>query len=169
MRTGNRQHRRLANCEVFAGCTANQIRAIDQLGTTIAVPAGTPVWHEDRTAPQFVVVVEGEVDLTRSGEHIATLGAGAWFGHEALLDHLPAERVSGVVTTSTILFACSKREFASLLRAVPSVTARLAPTPSITRTQITPTSRTRSARFPAAKNRERERAPGALVTNGATQ
>jgi CRP-like cAMP-binding protein len=125
MRIRSPQHRPIALLDLFAGCTAKEINTIDRLGTEIAVRAGTVVWREDLTTPQFVVVLEGRIELTRAGDHVATLAPGGWFGHVALLARLTAESVSGVASTPTLLLAFSRREFASLLRAVPPVAARL--------------------------------------------
>lgn len=165
MRTRTRQHRTLAALDLFAGCTPPQIETIDRLGTEIVVPAGTPVWHEGRTEAQFVIVLDGQIDLTRAGEPVVTLAAGACFGHDALLNGRRTEVVSGTVTTPTRLFAFSKREFTSLLHAVPAVTASLTPIPSVPRTAITTTPSTRSNRIATNKTPNRERA--ALLTHGA--
>ena len=63
MRTRFPQHRQLALLDLFAECTPDQIRAIDHLSTEVAVSPGTQVWHEDRTEPQFIVVVHGEIKV----------------------------------------------------------------------------------------------------------
>jgi CRP/FNR family transcriptional regulator, cyclic AMP receptor protein len=125
MRIRSPQHRRLALLDLFARCTAKEINTIDALGTEVAVRAGTAVWREDLTAPQFIVVLEGLIELTRARDHVATLTPGGWFGHVALLARLPAESVSGVASTPTRLLAFSRREFASLLRDVPTVATPL--------------------------------------------
>ena len=188
------QHRELALFELFAGCTADQIDAIERLGTEVAVRNGTTVWREDRTEPQFVMVLDGQIELTRAGNHATTLTPGTWFGHVALLAHLPAEQVSGVVaagSTPTRLFAFSKRQFASLLHAAPTVAASLqhaaasTTQPSLSRDELEPvetgpaalaanhsiaraatatTPTTRSSRN--ATTQELDRAPAAQLTQG---
>jgi CRP-like cAMP-binding protein len=126
MRTRNPHQRRLALFELFSGCTTDEINTIDRLGTEINLPAGTSVWREDHTEPQFVMVLDGHITLTRAGEHVATLTPGAWFGHTALLAGSPTEAISGVVaTTPARVLAFSRREFAALLRAVPAVAVTL--------------------------------------------
>jgi CRP-like cAMP-binding protein len=176
MRIRNPQNRRLALLDLFAGCTADQINMIDRLSTEIALPVGTPVWHEDRTEPQFVIVLEGRIELTRGGEHVAALTNATWFGHAALLARLPVEQVSGVVVSPTRLLAFSKREFVSLLHAAPTVAAILEavetrPT-SVATNQSNPsapttTLRTRSSRRSRRQNGDRE--PIAALTQGATR
>jgi CRP-like cAMP-binding protein len=156
MRFRTPQNRRLALLDLFAGCTADQINLIDRLSTEIALPVDTPVWHEDRTEPQFVIVLEGCIELTRGGEHVAALTNATWFGHAALLARLPTEQVSGVVVSPTRLLAFSRREFASLLHAAPTVAATLeavetrptsvATNQSNPRAPITTTLRTRTSR-----------------------
>jgi CRP/FNR family transcriptional regulator, cyclic AMP receptor protein len=124
-RTRNPQHRQLASVDLFTTCSARELDTVDRLGTEVAVRAGTRVWHEGRTEPQFVIVLDGRIEVTRADERIATLGAGTWFGHDALIRRLRNEPASGVTTTPTRLLVFSKREFASLLRAVPSVAETL--------------------------------------------
>jgi CRP-like cAMP-binding protein len=194
MRTRFPQHRQLALLDLFAECTPDQIRAIDHLSTEVAVSPGTQVWHEDRTEPQFIVVVHGEINLTRAGEHIATLRAGAWFGHDALIRGLRSEPFSGLVITPTRLLAFSKREFAALLHAAPAVAATLrhsatsaVPTShrhdeldaaetgpallaahqSNSRAPITTVPRTRSSRHVARQ--ELKQAPASALTEGAVR
>jgi hypothetical protein len=125
MRTGISQ-RRLGSFDLFSGCTADEINTIDRLGTVVALPVGTPVWREEHTEPQFVMVFEGRIDLTCAGNHVATLTSGTWYGHDALLAGLREERISGVVVSNQAqVLAFSIREFASLLHAVPAVAATL--------------------------------------------
>jgi CRP-like cAMP-binding protein len=122
VRSRSLQQDRLRTCALFADCSAHECNVIDRLSVDVVVSAGRKICCEGLTRPQFVVVFDGVVELSRAGRRITILGPGAWFGHVALVGHQPAEQVSGVVlSASARLLVFSSQEFRSLLRAVPSV------------------------------------------------
>jgi len=84
-------HQRLSTLELFARCTSRQLDGIARLGTDIDVREGTRLCREHRTAPQFVVVVDGQVALYRGEHKIGVVHNGGWFGHGALLGGRPVE------------------------------------------------------------------------------
>jgi len=125
MRLRTPQQRRLAAIDLFVGCTAAQITALDRLGTEVALAESTTLCREAVTPAQFVVVLSGRVQLRRGEQHVLTLTPGAWFGHVALLAGAPAEHVSAVAVVPTRVLVFSRREFFSMLAGAPTVAATL--------------------------------------------
>ena len=55
---------------------------------------------EGQLGSEFFVIVEGEADVTKEGTHLATLGAGDFFGEIALIER--SKRIA-TVTAKTPL------------------------------------------------------------------
>ena len=123
-RRANRQ--RLATLDLFASCTTEQLDCIAQLGTDIDLCEGTQLCREHRTAPQFVIVVDGHVGLFRAGHKVGIVHPGSWFGHGSLLGYQPVEDVTAVACETTRVLVFSRREFTSLLELVPGIRHTLA-------------------------------------------
>jgi CRP-like cAMP-binding protein len=123
-RRANRQ--RLATLELFASCTTEQLDGIAQLGTDIDLGEGTQLCREHRTAPQFVIVVDGDVGLFRAGHKVGIVHQGGWFGDGALLDAQPVEDLTAIACETTRVLVFSRREFTSLLELVPGIRHTLA-------------------------------------------
>ena len=115
----------VASCEAFRGCSPRELRAIERLGTEIATAAGTRLCSEDATQPQFVVVLDGSVEICRSGELVGTIGSGGCFGHAPLLADSVTERVTAIAAAPSYLLVFARHEFRALLDAAPSLAIRL--------------------------------------------
>jgi len=128
-RRANRQ--RLATLELFASCTTRQLDDIASLGTDIDIGEGTRLCREYRTAPQFVIVVDGQVDLFRTGHKVGVVHQGGWFGHAALLDDHQIEDVTAIACDTTRVLVFSRREFTSLLDLAPGIRNALSRTVTV--------------------------------------
>jgi CRP-like cAMP-binding protein len=117
---------RLATLALFERCTNKELSTLATWATELAIDAGRNVCRENLTGPQFVVVLQGRLELSRAGQRVATVNAGEWFGHDALLDHRLAEAVTAIAGEPTRLLVLSAREFTSLLNLVPSLQGALA-------------------------------------------
>ncbi len=114
----------LAEVPLFAGLTSKELELVARLSTPVRVGVGQVLAHQGDTGAEFFVVLDGEVDVLRQGEHIATRGPGSHLGEIALLGARPrtATLVAGTPVTARV---ASQREFAGLVAAVPTVAARL--------------------------------------------
>ncbi len=67
--------------------------ALEQLAAAlvpVALPAGEVVFEQGEPGEDgFYVVESGQIDVLRDGEHVATTGAGGYFGEIALLRDVP--------------------------------------------------------------------------------
>ena len=58
----------------FAACRASNESDASQLSTEVEVPAGRVLALQGATGAEFLIVLEGEVEVVRSGERVATVG-----------------------------------------------------------------------------------------------
>jgi CRP-like cAMP-binding protein len=140
----------LATVTLFERCSDKELSTIATWATDLTIQQGRSVCHENVTRPQFVIVLDGCLELSRAGSPVATVNAGEWFGHDALLDHRVVEGVNAIACKPTRLIVFSARDFVSLLNLAPSIRVTLAaPTRSLTPiTTRTPTAQ-RTTPLPA--------------------
>jgi CRP-like cAMP-binding protein len=106
---------------LFASVPRQLRRTVASWVDEVAVPAGTELTRQGGRAGEFFVVVSGTADVTRDGAHVAALEAGDFFGEVGLLG-AGWERTATVVATSPMrLLVLARREFRSLLAALPAV------------------------------------------------
>ncbi len=83
------------------------------------VPPGTTLTTAGHRGSELFVILSGTVAVSRSGRHLAELGAGEFVGEISLLDAGP--RTADVATTSQCeILVVSAPDFAELL-AIPHV------------------------------------------------
>jgi CRP-like cAMP-binding protein len=114
---------RIRDLELFRGCRRSQLARIDEIGFTIDVAPGRVLLVEGDLGSQFFVLLNGLVEV-HSSSVSAQLGAGSWFGAEALLNDVrePATVCTRVVSQ---LIVYSRRELQMVVGIAPSVGTRL--------------------------------------------
>jgi len=65
--------------QVF-GLSKKDARAAEGMLTTVSVKAGKELAWEGSAVKQLILVLDGEITVTRDGEYLATLGAGSVLG-----------------------------------------------------------------------------------------
>lgn len=114
----------LEGVPLFSRCSARDLKGIARHVETLAVEAGRDVVRQGDDGDALFVVLSGNLDVTRDGSAVRSLGAGDYFGELALLD--PAPRAATVTATdATELGAISVRMFRVLLREIPGLGAKL--------------------------------------------
>jgi CRP-like cAMP-binding protein len=114
----------LARVPLFHGLTKNQLSRISNLMTTLDEPAGRVLTTEGETGREFIIVLEGEVEVRHGNHVIATKGAGEFFGEIALVDNRP--RTATVVAKTPVTIEVLHRgEFGSLLAQLPELSAQI--------------------------------------------
>ncbi|MCW2770294.1 MAG: cyclic nucleotide-binding protein [Aeromicrobium sp.] len=63
------------------------VERLATVGTAVNIPAGWSVIMESTPADSAYIVLDGSAEIRKSGETIATLGAGDVFGEIALVNH----------------------------------------------------------------------------------
>lgn len=63
------------------------VERLATVGTAVNIPAGWSVIMESTPADSAYIVLDGSAEIRKSGQTIATLGAGDVFGEIALVNH----------------------------------------------------------------------------------
>lgn len=113
---------------VLAGLTAEELRQLLQLGTTLRYDAGDVVFREHSGGREWYIVLEGlvRIDVDAAGlgvlapgstdpRPILTLGPGGGFGELALLDAGPRSAAVVVLQDATRLLMITPQTFDALL------------------------------------------------------
>jgi CRP/FNR family cyclic AMP-dependent transcriptional regulator len=116
--------RSLERVPLFAGLSHREREKIASWADTVDMPAGRHLLDEGRLPHEFFVILEGEVEVTHEGTHLATMGPGDFFGEIALIEH--GRRTASVVTTApTTLAVMSPPSFQAMRREMPKVAATI--------------------------------------------
>jgi CRP/FNR family transcriptional regulator, cyclic AMP receptor protein len=91
---------RLKAIPVFASLDDETLKGIATFATETSVPAGKHLVKEGDYAYEFMAIEEGEAEVTRNGEHVATLGPGDFFGEIGVLEK--TLRTASVVATTPV-------------------------------------------------------------------
>jgi CRP-like cAMP-binding protein len=114
----------LAQVSLFAGLSKRQLQDISSLATRLDLPAGRQLTIQGTVGREFVIVLQGDVEVVVDGDVVATPTAGEWYGEIALLDSRP--RTATVVATSDVIVdVIGRREFRELLTRQPQIAEHL--------------------------------------------
>jgi CRP-like cAMP-binding protein len=120
--------RPLADMELLADCTRSELTNAASLLTQLVLPAGETLLRENSIGREFLIIVDGMLEVTRrngdSTELLGVVGAGDVVGEMALLDRTPRSATVKTITPTTV-YAGSAREFFALMHAVPSAAERI--------------------------------------------
>ncbi len=119
--------RDLGGLDLFAGCRRTTLAHVDRLGCTLDVNAGRLLCREGAAGEEFFVLAGGLVDVRTETGTFAVMYRGGWFGEAALTDGRP-RRATVRARTHARLLVFNRREFRSLLEAVPCVRERVSET-----------------------------------------
>ena len=102
-------------------------KALDRLERVVrdrTFKAGETIVTQGDEGVGFFMITDGSVKVTRDGKELATLGAGDWFGEQALLDNY---RRSATVTAAdaTKTLAIMRSDFLAEVRANPDMAVEI--------------------------------------------
>lgn len=120
------RHRRLARHPLLAGCSRTEVRKVVKAGDEVTVGEGEMIAQEDTIGYWFVLLLDGELVLTRRRRHVATLGPGEHTGAVAILGFGP-QPTTVRATRPSRLFVVGRRDFLSLAYNIPAMQPRLFP------------------------------------------
>lgn len=115
---------RLAAIPLFEHLDNRQLASVGGLATVLDIEAGRELIREGATGREFFLVAEGEAEVTRGGEVIATLGPGTFFGETALLLDQP-RNATVTAKTDMVVEVIERRDFKGLLEEYPDLYAPL--------------------------------------------
>ena len=114
----------LAAVPLLEGLSHRELEFVSQSATRITVPPGYVVAREGRRGNEFMVLLDGTVEVRHDGRVVATRGRCDYIGEIALLTGRP--RTATVVTTSPVtLDVIARREFLALVSDIPEVSERM--------------------------------------------
>ena len=114
----------LKSIPLFSGCSQKELQAVADVADELPFPAGAVLMSEGDEGRELVVLVEGEVAVTKGGKRLATRGAGDFLGELALVTHRP-RTATVIATTDLRALVLTDRDFERLLRDVPSIAVKV--------------------------------------------
>ena len=114
----------LATAPLFQNLSKKQLRLISQLATELEEPPGTVLIQEGKPGHEFIIVIEGEIEVRHGELVIGEYGPGSYVGEIALLEHRP-RTATVVAKTPVMLEVIAQREFAGLLAEVPELSDKV--------------------------------------------
>ncbi len=120
----DRIEEQLARVPLFEGLSKKELQMVAQLATYLEEPEGTILTREGAPGHEFIIVLDGEIEVRQGDRVVATRGAGSYIGEIALLDHRP--RTATVVAKTPVrIEVIGQREFAGLVAEVPERSQQL--------------------------------------------
>ena len=122
----NEYHDYLKQVPLFADLDSSELDHVAQAATDLQLESGNVLMREGAVAHEMVVVVEGSLEVTRDGEHVADIGPGGFAGEMALVTR--SHRNSTVTTkTECSILHIDGRAFSALLSEVPEIAVKMLP------------------------------------------
>lgn len=114
----------LKSVPLFSECSRRELGQIAGIADEIHFRAGRTLIREGRRGREFIVVVDGTVEVRRGGRRVAAESGSTFFGEAALLTGRP--RNATVTTTSPVqALVIVDRAFRGLLDGSPSIARKI--------------------------------------------
>jgi CRP-like cAMP-binding protein len=109
---------RLKAVPLFAQLSKKELDGLVRHADHMRYAARHQVIREGELGEEFWLVIEGNLEVSRGGHAVATMGPGDWFGELAVID--PGPRDASVTTTTPVeLMVIGRREFWGAMDATP--------------------------------------------------
>ncbi|HET6850417.1 MAG TPA: MFS transporter [Gaiellales bacterium] len=108
----------LRSIPLFAALPAPALETLGRALEPVDVEQGAVLMRQGEPGDRYYAIAEGELDVTRYGAHVATLGRGEGVGEIALLDEVP-RTATVTATMSAKLYALTKEPFVLALTGHP--------------------------------------------------
>lgn len=110
---------------LFSGCSKRELADVALIADELRFDAGTTLIQQGASGREFIVVIEGAVEVQKDGKAVVQPGEEAkFFGEIALLTGGP--RTATVTTTSPVrALVITDRAFGRLLRDSPQIQAKV--------------------------------------------
>ena len=110
----------LAQVPLFQGLSKKHLQQVSNLATRIDFSAGKVLAREGEPGHEFIVILDGVVEIKRGDEVVATREAGSYVGEIALLEHRP-RTATVIAKTAVSADVIGQREFSTLLNDEPKI------------------------------------------------
>ena len=114
----------LKQAPLFAELSKKELAELASHAEDLEVPEGQAIVREGETGHEFFVILDGEIDVTAGGKHVATRGGGDFVGEIALLEET---KRTATVTAKTPLhvMVLTRQDFRRLVDDNPSVERKI--------------------------------------------
>ena len=123
-RNDHRDH--LRSVPLYADLGDHELDVVGAATTELDLKAGHALIREGEIAHEMFVVISGELEVTRGGEAVATIGAGGFAGEMALLTRARRDATVTARTDVTVLHL-DGRSFGSVLDEAPQIAVKMLP------------------------------------------
>ena len=114
----------LKHVPLFAGCSKSELGAIAQIADEVGFAAGSTLITQGERGKEFIVIVEGDVEVRRNGRAVPIRGGSEFFGEMALLTEEP-RNATVVAVTPVRTLVIADRAFQRLVSDLPSIQSKL--------------------------------------------
>jgi CRP-like cAMP-binding protein len=114
----------LQKVPLFQGLSKKQLREVSSVATRLNEPAGAVLTKEGQAGYEFIVVLEGEIEVRKGDRVVASRGPGSYVGEIALLDNRP-RTATVVAKTPVVIEVIGRREFRTLLADAPELSEEI--------------------------------------------
>jgi CRP/FNR family cyclic AMP-dependent transcriptional regulator len=114
----------LARVDLFSGIDQDGLRRVAELAGEIQFPQGRHIVQQGLVGNGLYILVGGAADVVRSGEVLATLQPGDFFGELAVIDQMPRS-ASVVASEPTTCLALASWDLLDLLAREPRISLNL--------------------------------------------
>jgi CRP-like cAMP-binding protein len=114
----------LRKAPLFADLSKAELEHLAKSTEDLEVEPGRVLCREGEAASEFFVIIEGEAEATKDGNHLRTMTKGDFFGEIALLEEIP--RTATVTATGELrFFVLTRQSFWSMVDAMPEVERKI--------------------------------------------
>lgn len=110
----------LRRVPLFTDLSTAQLEGLAPFVDEVETAAGQVLIDQDGLGQELLIIVDGSVEVTRDGHHLADLGPGEIVGEIALLDGGPSAATVTAREPTTVL-SISKRAFDTVLDRIPGL------------------------------------------------
>jgi CRP-like cAMP-binding protein len=104
----------LKRSPLFEGLSRSELEELAKRTDDLDFAAGKVLCREGESGGEFYVIMEGEVEVTRGGQKLATSGNDDFFGEVSLVEDVP--RTATVTATTPVrCFVLTRGRFLNLL------------------------------------------------------
>jgi CRP/FNR family cyclic AMP-dependent transcriptional regulator len=122
----NAYHEHLRKVPMLAGLDSKELDEVISISTDLNVPADRVLITEGSNAQEMIIVVDGNLEVTRDGQHVANIGPGGFAGELALLTDSRRNATVAATTDSRVLHVRGGA-FDVLLKRVPLIAVKMLP------------------------------------------
>ena len=115
---------RLKRIPLFSDIPDEELAQIATFAQEVSVEAGRQLVREGDFSYEFMAIEEGEAEVTREGEHLATLGPGDFFGEMGLLEKT-LRNATVTAKTSMLVVTLTGWDLKRMERRVPKAIERV--------------------------------------------